>query len=63
VDVDPATGKVTVDRMTARDDFGNVIDPTIVEGQVHGGLDQGIGHARLEHAVYDTQSGQSLTGS
>ena len=63
VEVDPATGVVRVERMTACDDFGNVINPMIVEGQVHGGLAQGIGQALLEHGVYDTDSGQLLTGS
>jgi carbon-monoxide dehydrogenase large subunit len=63
VEIDPATGKTRIDRMTACDDFGNVINPMIVEGQVHGGLAQGIGQALLEQGVYDTDSGQLLTGS
>ena len=63
VELDPATGVVRIERMTACDDFGNVINPMIVEGQVHGGLAQGIGQALLEHGVYDTDSGQLLTGS
>lgn len=63
VEVDPATGKTTIERFTAVDDFGNVINPMIVEGQVHGGLAQGIGQALLEHGVYDVESGQLLTGS
>ena len=63
VEVDPATGAVKIDRMTACDDFGNVINPMIVEGQVHGGLAQGLGQALLEHGVYDEDSGQLLTGS
>jgi len=63
VEVDPATGAVRVDRFTACDDFGNVVNPMIVEGQVHGGLAQGIGQALLEHGVYDPESGQLLTGS
>ncbi len=62
VEVDPETGVVRLDRFTAVDDFGNVINPMIVEGQVHGGLAQGIGQALLEHAIYD-ESGQLLTGS
>lgn len=62
VEVDPATGVVRVDRFTAVDDFGNVINPMIVEGQVHGGLAQGIGQALLEHGIYDAD-GQLLTGS
>jgi carbon-monoxide dehydrogenase large subunit len=57
VEVDPATGNTSqVDRFTACDDFGNVINPMIVEGQVHGGLAQGIGQALLEHGVYDTET-------
>ncbi|QPF71855.1 xanthine dehydrogenase family protein molybdopterin-binding subunit [Roseateles sp. DAIF2] len=63
VEVDPATGVVRVDRFSAVDDFGNVVNPMIVEGQVHGGLAQGIGQALLEHGIYDTDSGQLLTGS
>jgi aerobic carbon-monoxide dehydrogenase large subunit len=63
VEVDPATGEVKVDRFTAVDDFGTIINPLIVEGQVHGGLVQGIGQALLENCVYDSESGQLLTGS
>jgi carbon-monoxide dehydrogenase large subunit len=63
VEVDPETGEVRVDRFTAVDDFGTIINPLIVEGQVHGGLAQGIGQALLEHCVYDRQTGQLLTGS
>ena len=63
VEVDPATGAVTIDRFTACDDFGNIINPMIVEGQVHGGLAQGLGQALLENCVYDPESGQLLTGS
>lgn len=63
VEVDPLTGVVRVDRFSAVDDFGNVVNPMIVEGQVHGGLAQGIGQALLEHGIYDEHSGQLLTGS
>jgi carbon-monoxide dehydrogenase large subunit len=63
VEVDPATGKTRIERMTACDDFGNIINPMIVDGQVHGGLAQGIGQAMLEHGVYDTETGQLLSGS
>ena len=63
VEVDPDTGKVTIINFSACDDFGNIINPMIVEGQVHGGLAQGIGQALLEQCVYDEQSGQLLTGS
>jgi len=62
VEIDPDTGVVTVDRMTAVDDVGRVINPMIVAGQIHGGLAQGIGQALLEGCVYDDQ-GQLLTGS
>jgi len=63
VEIDPETGEVRVDRFTAVDDFGTIINPLIVEGQVHGGLAQGIGQALLEHCVYDRETGQLLTGS
>ncbi|MEO9864393.1 xanthine dehydrogenase family protein molybdopterin-binding subunit [Yoonia sp.] len=62
VEVDPETGKVSVDRMTAVDDFGNVINPMVVTGQVHGGLGQGIGQALLENTTYD-ENGQLLSAS
>ncbi len=63
VEVDPETGVVSVVAFTACDDFGTIINPMIVEGQVHGGLAQGIGQALLENCVYDPESGQLLTGS
>jgi aerobic carbon-monoxide dehydrogenase large subunit len=63
VEVDPATGHVRVDRFSAVDDFGNVVNPMVVEGQVQGGIAQGIGQALLEQGVYDPQSGALLTGS
>lgn len=62
VEVDPDTGKVTIERMMAADDFGNIINPMIVHGQVHGGLAQGIGQALLEGCVYD-DDGQLLSAS
>ena len=62
VEVDPETGKVDIVAFTATDDFGNVINPMIVEGQVHGGLAQGIGQALLENCAYD-EDGQLLSGS
>jgi carbon-monoxide dehydrogenase large subunit len=62
VEIDPRTGFVEIVRFTAADDFGTIINPMIVEGQVHGGLVQGIGQALLEHAVYDDQ-GQLVNGS
>ena len=62
VEVDADTGVVTIEKFVAVDDFGHVVNPMIVEGQVHGGLAQGIGQALLEHGVYD-DSGQLLSGS
>jgi carbon-monoxide dehydrogenase large subunit len=63
VEIDPETGVVEVASFSACDDFGNIINPMIVEGQVHGGLTQGIGQALLENCVYDKETGQLLTGS
>ena len=63
VEVDPDTGETKIASFTACDDFGNIINPMIVEGQVHGGLAQGIGQALLEGCVYDRKTGQLLTGS
>jgi carbon-monoxide dehydrogenase large subunit len=62
VEIDPDTGVVKVERMTAVDDVGRVINPMIVAGQIHGGLAQGIGQALLEGCVYD-DDGQLVTGS
>ena len=62
VEVDPETGVTRIVRYTVVDDFGVVVNPLLVEGQVHGGVVQGIGQALLEHTVYD-RSGQLLTGS
>ena len=63
VEVDPETGLVDIVRFTVVDDFGKVVNPLLVAGQVHGGLAQGIGQAILERTVYDEESGQLLTGS
>ena len=62
VEVDPETGVVTVDRYTVVDDFGNLINPMLAEGQVHGGVAQGIGQALTERVVFDAD-GQLLTAS
>jgi len=62
VEVDPHTGHVTLTRYVAVDDCGHQINPMIVEGQVHGGVVQGIGQALWEHGIYD-DNGQLLTGS
>jgi carbon-monoxide dehydrogenase large subunit len=63
VEVEAETGKVNLLRYVAVDDVGNVINPMIVDGMVHGGIAQGIGQALWEGAVYDGDSGQLLTGS
>jgi carbon-monoxide dehydrogenase large subunit len=63
VEIDPDTGATEIVNWTAVDDFGKVINPLIVEGQVHGGVAQGVGQALLEVCVYDKESGQLLTGS
>jgi carbon-monoxide dehydrogenase large subunit len=63
IEVDPQTGRTRVEQFVAVDDFGNIVNPMIVEGQVHGGLAQGLGQAMLEGCTYDAESGQLLTGS
>jgi carbon-monoxide dehydrogenase large subunit len=63
VEVEPQTGVATIVRYTVVDDLGTVINPTLVEGQVHGGVVQGAGQVFGEHAVYDRDSGQLLTAS
>jgi carbon-monoxide dehydrogenase large subunit len=62
VNIDPDTGEVALSRYFSVDDCGTVINPMLVEGQIHGGLAQGIGQALLEEAVYDDQ-GQLISGS
>jgi carbon-monoxide dehydrogenase large subunit len=63
VEIDPDTGVCHVARYSVCDDFGKVVNPMIVNGQVHGGIVQGLGQALLENAVYDPESGQLLTGT
>jgi carbon-monoxide dehydrogenase large subunit len=63
IEIDPDTGRLEIVKFTASDDFGRIINPMIVAGQVHGGLAQGIGQAVLEGCVYDKATGQLLTGS
>jgi aerobic carbon-monoxide dehydrogenase large subunit len=63
VEVDPETGVTDIVQWVAVDDFGAIINPMIVEGQVHGGIAQGVGQALLENGAYDTESGQLVTGS
>ena len=62
VEIDPETGQVTCDRYNVVDDFGNLINPMLAEGQVHGGVVQGLGQALMEHVVFDDE-GQLLTAS
>jgi aerobic carbon-monoxide dehydrogenase large subunit len=63
VEIDPDTGVVAIERYTVVDDFGAVINPLLLEGQVHGGIGQGLGQAMLEQTVYDEDSGQIVSGS
>jgi carbon-monoxide dehydrogenase large subunit len=63
VETDQETAAITVLRYCVRHDCGTIINPMIVEGQVHGGLVQGIGQALLENCVYDRETGQLVTGS
>lgn len=62
LEIDPQTGAATIVRFVCVDDFGKVVNPLVVEGQVHGGLAQGIGQALMENCVYDPSSGQLMTG-
>jgi carbon-monoxide dehydrogenase large subunit len=62
LEIDPETGVSEITSWVAVDDFGNIINPMIVEGQVHGGIAHGVGQALLEGATYDDQ-GQLITGS
>ncbi|MYZ50037.1 xanthine dehydrogenase family protein molybdopterin-binding subunit [Propylenella binzhouense] len=63
VEIDPATGRTAIVQFVAADDFGRVINPMVVEGQVHGGIAQGVGQALLEACVYDRDTGQLVTAS
>ncbi len=63
IEIDPDTGEIQVVRYTAAGDSGNILNTVILEGQVHGGVAQGLGQALLERIVYDPDSGQMLTGS
>jgi aerobic carbon-monoxide dehydrogenase large subunit len=63
VEIDPETGSVAVLAFVAVDDVGRAVNPMIVQGQSQGGIVQGIGQALLEHGIYDSASGQLLTGS
>jgi carbon-monoxide dehydrogenase large subunit len=63
VEIDPDTGVTTIERFTVVDDAGVVINPLLCEGQIHGGVAQGVGQALLEHVIYEPGSGQNLTAS
>jgi aerobic carbon-monoxide dehydrogenase large subunit len=63
VEIDPHTGAVTLERLTAVDDYGVIVNPMIAAGQAHGAIAQGAGQALLEHAVYDPGSGQPVSGT
>jgi carbon-monoxide dehydrogenase large subunit len=63
VEIDPETGEIDILRYTAADDCGRVLNHTLLEGQIHGGIVQGIGQVVGEHCQYDPASGQLLTGS
>jgi len=63
VEVEPETGEVRLVRLVSCDDIGRIINHMIVEGQIHGGMAQGVGQALYEQVVYDRESGQLLTGS
>ncbi len=62
VEIDPDTGIIRVDRYTTVNDFGTIVNPLLVEGQIHGGVAQGVGQALMERVVFDEQ-GQLVTGS
>jgi carbon-monoxide dehydrogenase large subunit len=63
VEIDPETGTVEIEKFVAVDDLGTIINPMIVDGQIHGGIAHGIGQALLENCIYDAENGQLLTGS
>ena len=63
LEIDPETGEIRIERYVVVDDFGNVVNPLLLAGQVHGGVGQGVGQALVENCVYDGASGQLLSGS
>ena len=63
LEIDKETGQVNIVRYNVVDDFGKVVNPLLLEGQVHGGIVQGIGQALFEETIYDNETGQLLTGS
>ncbi len=63
VEIDPETGALALESYTAVNDFGRIVNPQLLEGQIHGGLAQGLGQAAFEKCIYDPESGQLLSGS
>lgn len=63
IEVDPETGRVTLERYSGVDDYGVLVNPMVVAGQAHGAMAQGIGQALLEHSTYDPESGQMVAGT
>ena len=63
VEIDPETGKIWVVKYTVIDDVGTVINPLLLDGQIHGGVAQGLGQILFEDILYDNNTGQLLTGS
>jgi len=63
LEIDPETGAVTLQRLTAVDDYGVLVNPMVASGQAHGAIAQGAGQALLERAVFDAATGQPVTGS
>ena len=63
VEIDPETGRVTLERYSGVDDYGVLVNPMVVAGQAHGAMAQGIGQALLEHSTYDSESGQIVAGT
>ena len=63
MEVDKDTGNIEIINYYATDDFGKIINPLLVAGQVHGGIVQGLGQAMCEHAIYEEETGQLLNGS
>lgn len=63
ISIDKKTGRIEIDNYSATDDFGKIINPLLVAGQVHGGIVQGLGQAMGEHAIYEEETGQLINGS
>ncbi len=63
VEIDPETGRITLERYSLVNDAGAVVNPMLLDGQLHGGIAQGLGQALMEHMVYDPATGQLLSGS